>query len=353
MATTAAFKDFISTWAKAPLSLLMAQRNVKCCAGRSFITASFPAGVSLLISILILSVITTETGQAQDVQTGHYAPGWNGALKAGVTPPDPGLYFTSTTMFFNARKFKDGSGNTVPDSDEMDYIVTALAIAWRPDFKVFGGDYMAVVTPAFGNLSGLPVLVNGELKKPSPSLGDMFFTPISLGWHWSEFHLTAALGGFAPTGRYNYGGSDNTGLGFWTFYPYVAATYRSEKGIFKRFPLLVMGGLRYEVHSNQEGRDFRPGDSFTFEYGLGLELGKRTDIGVTGFVYRQVTDPTGDDAKPVDKYESNGIGGHISHGIGPFTFALRGYQDFEVRNGPEGTLVYLEVSLAWPWKRNN
>jgi hypothetical protein len=290
---------------------------------------------------------------AQDVQTGHYAPGWNGALKAGITPPDPGLYLTSTTMFFNARKFRDGSGNTVPDAGETDYIVTALAFAWRPDFTLFGADYMAVVTPAFGNLSGLPVLVDDELKKPSPGFGDLFFTPLSLGWHGSEFDLTAALGAFAPTGRFDLGSGDNTGLGFWTFYPYVAGTYRTERGIFNKLPLLAMGALRYEVHSNQQGRDFRPGDSFTFEYGLGLELGKRTEIGVTGFVYRQVTDPKGNDANPVDKYKSNGIGGHISHGIGPFTFALRAYQDFGVQNGPEGTLVYLEIGWGWPWQTHN
>jgi hypothetical protein len=342
----------VSKWEK-PATLQCLSRAVTITVLRRFIHGAVVPLSLCFTPLFVLLIAGSGVVCAQDVQTGHYAPGWNAALKAGITPPDPGLYLTSTTIFFNAREFKDGSGDTVPDTDEMDYITTALAIALRPNFKVFGGDYMAVVTPAFGNLSGLPVLVGGELKKPSPSLGDLFFTPLSLGWHWSEFHLTAALGAFAPTGRFDLGSGDNTGLGFWTFYPYVAGTYRTERGIFRKLPLLVMGALRYEVHSNQEGRDFRPGDSFTFEYGLGFELGKRTDIGVTGFVYRQVTDPTGADAKPVDKYESNGIGGHVSHGIGPFTFALRAYQDFGVINGPQGTLVYLEVSLGWPWKTKN
>jgi len=44
----------------------------------------------------------------------------------------------SPTMFFNACKFKDGSGDTV-SKDETDYVLTALALVWRPDFKLLGG----------------------------------------------------------------------------------------------------------------------------------------------------------------------------------------------------------------------
>jgi hypothetical protein len=81
-------------------------------------------------------LITVWTGavKAQDVQTVHYAPGWNGNLKAGMMAPDPGFYMQSTTMFFNARKFKDGSGDTA-SSDETDYVLTALALVWRPHFS--------------------------------------------------------------------------------------------------------------------------------------------------------------------------------------------------------------------------
>ena len=184
-------------------------------------------------------------------------------------------------------------------------------------------------------------------------LTDMFFSPIGLGWHWSEFHLVTALGAFAPTGKYDFGESDNTGLGFWTVMPFMLGTYRTEKGIFRDLPLLATGGLFYEIHSNQEGRDFRPGDSFTFEWSLGFEFAERTSFGLSGFFYRQVNDPSGSDAEPVDKYRSNGIGLTLSHGIGPVNLNLRGYQDFDVRNGPQGTLVYFDVAWGWPKNKND
>jgi hypothetical protein len=309
-------------------------------------------GMTHFLLLCWLIIANTNVVHAQSVQTGHYAPGWNGNLKAGIMATDPGFYMMSTTMFFNAEKFKDGSGDTI-STDQTDYVLTSLAFVWRPDLKFMGGDYQAVVAPAVGNLSGWPMMVNGQPQDPPVGLSDLFFSPVGLGWHWSEFHLSAALGGFAPTGRYEHGGNDNTGLGFWTVMPFTLGTYRTERGIFDKMPFLATGGLYYEFHTNQEGHDFRPGDSFTFEWNLGLEFTPRTTAGISGFFYRQVTDPDGSDAEPVDKYQSNGIGLTLSQIIGPVTLNLRGYRDFDVRNGPEGTLVYFDIAWGWPKNKNN
>ena len=44
---------------------------------------------------------------AQIVQTGHYAPGWNGTLKAGIMAPEPRFYMQSFTLFYNAQKSRE------------------------------------------------------------------------------------------------------------------------------------------------------------------------------------------------------------------------------------------------------
>ena len=130
------------------------------------LVARMPQVSSRWLRMLLLSCAFAGPSGAQDVQTGHYAPGWDARLRAGTMPKDPGWYFLNTTMYFNAARFKDGSGNT-SSNDRTDYLLTALAISWRPDFQLFGGDYMAVVTPAVGNLSGLPILVEGQPEKPN------------------------------------------------------------------------------------------------------------------------------------------------------------------------------------------
>lgn len=197
------------------------------------------------------------------------------------------------------------------------------------------------------------MLVDGKPQNAPVGLTDMFFSPIGLGWHWPEFHLVTALGGFAPTGKYDFGSSTNVGLGFWTLMPFTLGTYRTERGIFENLPMIVTSGLFYEIHSKQQEHDFRPGDSFTFEYSLGLEFAERTSFGLSGNFYQQVTDPGGSDAVPVGKYRTSGIGVTFSQGIGPVNLNLRAYQDYNVRNGPEGTLVYFDITWGWPQNKSN
>ena len=299
------------------------------------------------LGVLVLCCIIPLAGNTQNIQTGHYAPGWNGGLRAGTMPSEPGWYVLNTTMFFNASSFKGADGNTVSDA-ETDYLLTAFAISWRPDVQLFGGDYMAIATPAFGNLSGRPILVNDVPQDPSAGLTDLYFAPIALGWHWTDLDLIGALGFFAPTGEFELGSAQNTGLGFWTFIPHVAATWRTDRGLFDNTPLLVMGAARYETHSNQEGRDFTPGDTVTLEWALGLELTPATELGLAGYFYRQVSDPNGADAVPVGKYSADGIGVHVAHNFGVLSLGLRVYRDFNVENGPEGTLGYIELGFGWP-----
>jgi hypothetical protein len=59
----------------------------------------FPVPIAFVCIFLLLIAGEGSLG-AQNVQTGHYAPGWNGNLKAGMMAPDPGFYMQSTTMYF-------------------------------------------------------------------------------------------------------------------------------------------------------------------------------------------------------------------------------------------------------------
>jgi len=300
-------------------------------------------------SVIFASLACAATGAAvAQVQTGHYIPGWNAGLQAGVMAPDPGFYMGSTTHFYHADDAKDGDGNKVPDAGQTDSIITELAFVWRPDWKVLGANYQAVLAPSVGNLSGRPILVDGEFEDPPVGLSDTFIAPAALGWHWQELDLLASFGIFAPTGKYNHGSNDNTGMGFWSFMPYTVASYRTERGIFAKTPLLLMGAFRYEWHSEQDGHNFTPGDNYTIEWGVGLEVTAKTSIGLNGFFYRQSDDASGSDATPTSKYRADGVGASVAHSFGPIDANLRLYQDQNVENGPDGTAVFLELGWGWP-----
>ena len=76
-------------------------------------------------------------------------------------------------MFLNANSFKDEHGNTTSDA-ETDYLLTAFAISWRPDLQLLGGDYMAVITPSFGNIIELADVPNPQ-ENPTmlPGVGSL------------------------------------------------------------------------------------------------------------------------------------------------------------------------------------
>ena len=54
-----------------------------------------------------------------------------------------------------------------------------------------------------------------EFKKGF-DLGDIFLQPINLGWHLKQADFMVTYGIYFPTGKYSFGGDDNTGLGMWT-----------------------------------------------------------------------------------------------------------------------------------------
>ncbi|MGI9414093.1 MAG: SphA family protein [Hyphomicrobiales bacterium] len=276
------------------------------------------------------------------VQTGHYIPGWNAGLGAGTVTEAPGVYFGSTTHFYDAGTTRDGAGNKIPGAPDVESIITELAMIGRPDIKILGADYQFIIAPSFSNfVAGNPL-----------GLSDSFIEPVRLGWHFGDLDVSGGFGIFAPTGRFTLDGSNNTGQGFWSFMPHALASYRSQEGIFDGVPFRAMGAVRYEFHSNQQGHDFVPGQNVTFEYGAGLELTEQLTAGVLGYSYLQTTDASGSAARPVDKYSAHGIGATISYAFSNFDMSLRVYRDYAVRNGPEGTVAYLEVGFGGPFKKN-
>jgi hypothetical protein len=81
--------------------------------------------------------------------------------------------------------------------------------------------YRKILGANNGNLAVLP-WANNRIQgvedfdsNPGTGLTDMFIQPISLGWHQPRADFTAAYGLYLPTGRYEDGAENNTGLGMW------------------------------------------------------------------------------------------------------------------------------------------
>jgi len=176
------------------------------------------------------------------------------------------------------------------------------------------------------------MVVEGEAIQGALGFGDVALQPAALGWTKGNVHLQAGYIVFTPTGRFNLGASDNIGKGFWTHMLNGGATWVQPAAL----PCSVSAFARYELHSKQEGRDLRPGDTFTLEWGIGKRLDERFELGLVGFHYAQVTDASGADAPDVVRYRLTGVGGELQIRVPPALIKTRGVFDVAVRNAAQG-----------------
>ena len=130
-------------------------------------------------------------------------------VKAGSQAP-PGAYIAVPLWFYSADAVKDRDGNEIL-TGSLDAALFGVALNVVTTKKVLGGNYgFLVVLPGANNR------VQGAEDfdaNPGAGLTDMYVQPISLGWTTPRADFTAAYGLFLPTGRYEDGANDNTGLG--------------------------------------------------------------------------------------------------------------------------------------------
>jgi len=244
-------------------------------------------------------------------------------------PAKPGFYFKEYDLFYTTHTFKDrngdsvksfplpGGGTATPKVD-VNLFVLAPTFMWIPDWDVLGGHYGAYIIPTFGNSSiGASVETDIGLGRSAETssfgVGDLFVQPIWLGWSLTHWDLALGFGFYAPTGRFEAGGTDNIGLGFWSEQFEAAVPWYPEPD---RTTALV-GVVTYEINQKVEGEDVTPGQRLSVNLGVSHYL----PLGSSGFLLElaalaygqwQITDDTGSDVRNPDVHDRIfGIGPQI------------------------------------------
>jgi hypothetical protein len=132
-------------------------------------------------------------------------------LKSGSQAP-PGAYVAVPLWFYTADQIKDREGNQLR-TGSLDAAVFGVALNVVTTKKIAGGTYGVLVALPWANnrVQG----ANDFDSNPGSGLTDMFLQPINLGWHTPRADFTIAYGLYLPTGRYEDGADNNTGLGMW------------------------------------------------------------------------------------------------------------------------------------------
>lgn len=208
-------------------------------------------------------------------------------VKAGSQPP-PGAYVAVPLWFYTADAVKDRNGREILTGN-LDSAIFGAAFNVVTSRKIFGGNYgfLVVVPGANNRVQGAEDLDSN----PGAGLTDMYVQPISLGWTKPRADFTAAYGLALPTGRYEDGADDNTGLGMVMQELLVGTTVYLNA----QRSLHVATVATFDFFSEKKDSETRVGNILNLEGGVGADFLKGgLTVGLAYFGTFKLTDDTFD-----------------------------------------------------------
>ena len=304
---------------------------------------------------------------AKAQQKPQWMPGQVG-LNAGIMP-SPGFSLVNISINYRSSTFNNANGSAIPVTGNYNVWAVENIFYYVPDLKVLHGNIgmYLILTPATGSLAADVQTVNPGIPNLNAvagggGLGDLFVTPIALGWHLKRADLQVQEGLLLPTGRYTPGATDNVGFGYFGNHLLTGSTVYITKNKGTSANLFT----DWEVHGGRagtNGTNKTPGQAFTMEWGLGQVLpikknfSQLLQLGLIGYDQWQVTAnggtvPIGSTnltipASTLPYYSVHAIGGQATY-ILPMknlSFYVKGEHEYTAYSHFVGnTFVY---GLAW------
>jgi hypothetical protein len=204
-------------------------------------------------------------------------------LKSGSQAP-PGTYVAIPLWFYTADAVKDREGAELL-TGSLDAALFGAALNVVTTRKLLGANYgFLVVLPWANNrVQG----VEDFDSNPGTGLTDMFIQPINLGWHMPRADATVGYGLYVPTGRYEDGASNNTGLGQWAQEILLGTTvYLNEQRT-----VHAATAATFNFFSKKKDSDTKVGNILNLEGGLGADfLGGGLTAGLAYYGIFKLTD---------------------------------------------------------------
>jgi hypothetical protein len=236
----------------------------------------------LTIAIAVVAVLFLRPSTAAAQLNGDNIKG-DAGLKSGSQAP-PGVYIAVPLWFYTADAVKNRNGDQILTGN-LDSAVYGVAVNVVTKQKVLGGNYGFLVALPWANNR-----VQGAEdfdSNPGAGLTDMFIQPINVGWHTPRADATVGYGLYVPTGRYEDGASNNTGLGQWAQEILLGTTvYLNEQRT-----VHAATAATFNVFSKKKDSDTKVGNILNLEGGLGADfLGGGLTAGLAYYGIFKLTD---------------------------------------------------------------
>lgn len=215
-----------------------------------------------VVPILMLLASYGLPGSASAQLNGQNVKG-DAGLKSGSQAP-PGGYVIVPLYFYSADALKDRNGTEIAKGN-LDATVFGVGLAYVTKMKVGSANYgFLVVLPGANNR-----VQGGRIdENPGQGLTDMYVQPVNLGWHSKRADTIVAYGLFLPTGRYEDGASNNTGLGMWGNELVAGTTvYLNDKKT-----VHAATTASFDFFSKKKDSDVKVGNVLNLEGGMGVDM---------------------------------------------------------------------------------
>lgn len=218
-------------------------------------TNSKKTGQSILV---VLFALISFYSNAQ-LKGGHIVGAMG--LQSGTQAPENTLSVYVPAYIYTANCLRNGDGDNVGNPD-LTVFITGAGASYVSDFKILGANYGASIL-----LAGASNTIQGSYidSKSSFAFTDMYLQPLQLGWHNKRADFVFSYQIYIPTGKYEFGGSENSGLGMFMNEISAGTTlFFNDK---KTFHFSAIAA--YEINGKKKDTDIKTGDILSVEGGLG------------------------------------------------------------------------------------
>jgi hypothetical protein len=296
-------------------------------------------------------VVVPGVAQASEGGGGHYVSGAYAGPKAGIVPPEPGLYWTTSALYYGAsagRSLNLPVAGAIRAGLEIDFASLAYGVVYVPQLD------MGNFTFAMG--LALPVqymraraYAGGRSRTDNDfNPGDIVLSPAVLGYRSGTHFFQTRLDIFAPTGLYDASSLANVSLNYWTFTPTVAYTYLHPPS-----GLDISFNLGLDINTRNAKTDYTSGAILHLDMSASLDVGGGFGLGVAGSALQQVQDDKGELAEQLGGFRGRAFSaGPLARytfklGDTEFNASLRWVTEFGTQNRPSGDGVFFAVSAKF------
>ena len=302
-----------------------------------------------LVRVVAGSMFFASTAGRAQVR-GVYPVGMN-ATNSGVTP-EAGITYSNLFVFFSRDEKRDSAGNVVATGQNT-IMMDLNSFVWVSQRKIGplgGAVFSASATLPVANNSLTSDLV-GALSGGG-GFADSFYQPLILGWRKRRADIRAIYGFLAPTGKFEAGGNNNVGSGYWTSVLSSGQTIYLSGNKATALSAFEM----YEFHGTQEGTMVHPGQTLNLDYSLTQSfplLGNlRLQLGLIGYGQWQTTDKHGLTITPEQAaahYKVNSLG-FAANALFPGRKASVGvkyFHEFACRSTYQGYTLQISGAISF------